>query len=142
MLKKVLITLSSILFATTVVAQGSPEGTYACQYVDGNGFVYEDGRWNRRYFDLKPPFFIKLGPDTLDPQSIYDGLNVGFSYELPTCFPEDFSGGYSCASQLGETAIFNPATREGAKTTIFGAGMSGEEYRDTLTIFTFVCQKV
>ena len=143
MLKKSLITLSlsSILFATTAVAQGSHEGTYACQYVDANGFIYEDGRWQRTGFNLMPHFFIKLGPDTLDPQSILDGLEVGFSATLPLCFPVDVRGAYTCTSHVGEAAIFNPVTREGAKTTILGASGVGE-IRDTLSISTFVCQKV
>ena len=141
MLKKVLITLSSILFATTAVAQGSHEGTYACQYVDGNGFYFEDGRWKRTWFHTEPPFFIKLGPDTLDPQSIRDALDIGSSSRLPLCFP-DFHGAYSCASEYGENVVFSPVTREGAFSYILGAGIGGEEPRDTLTIFTFVCQKV
>ena len=142
MLKRFIIPLLSILFATTAVAQGTHEGTYACQYVESNGFFFEDGQWKKTGFNVDPPFFIKLGPDTLDPQSIYDGLDVGFSFELPTCYPENFTGAYSCASSLGENAVFNPLTREGAKSTILGAASTDEERRDTISIDTFVCQKV
>ena len=142
MLKTVLITLSSILFATTAVAQGAHEGTYACQYVDATGFIDSGGQWDRANFTQRPPFFIKLGPDTLDPQSIVDGLYLASSYERTTCFPENYSGGYACASGAGETVMFNPVKSDGARASILDAGRGDVEYRGTLSIYTFVCQKV
>jgi len=134
---KALITLSAILLATAAAAQQN----FACQYTDSNGFIFEEGQWGRTGFNVESPFFIKLGSDALDPQSIYDGLNVGFSNVLPTCFSENvFQGFYSCASHLGETVTFNPETGEGARATVYGAGNKGQS-RDTLSIALFVCQK-
>lgn len=139
MLKKALITLSAILLATSAAAQQN----FACQHTDSNGFAFKERQWGRTGFTNDPPFFIKLGSDTLDPQSILDGLNVGFQSNLPTCFSKDvFGGAYYCASHIGETVVFNPKSGEGAKSTIYGAGSSDSEVRDTLSVSLFVCQKM
>jgi len=135
---KALITLSAILLATAAAAQQN----FACQYTASTGFIFKDGQWGKTAFYADPPFFIKLGSDALDPQSIYDGLGIGWSSFLPTCFPKlAYNGSYSCASHIGQTVTFSPETGEGAVARTFGIGMSGEE-RDTLSIYLFVCQKM
>lgn len=137
MLKGTLITLSFILLSSVASAQQQ----FACQFTNSNGFAFDQGKWIRTPFKLRSPFFIKLG-NTLDPESVYDGLDVGFSTQFATCFSKDlFDGSYTCASQIGESVIFNPKTGEGAQATILGAGSEGEE-RDTMSISTFVCQQM
>ena len=135
---KALITLSAILLATAAAAQQN----FACQYTASNGFSFSEGQWGKTAFTVGPPFFIKLGSNTLDPQSIYDGLNLGYASNLPTCFSKDvFQGSYYCASHIGETVTFNPETGQGARATVYGAGSSTSGRRDTLSIDLFVCQK-
>jgi hypothetical protein len=135
-LKGFLAAASAFLISSAAYA----EQNYACQHTDANGFTFEEGKWVRAGFMLKAPFFIKLGDETLDPQSVYDGLNVGYSFNLPLCFPANNADrAYSCASVVGETVTFNPQTQQGAAATTYGAGNNGDR-RDDLVIRTFVCQ--
>jgi hypothetical protein len=138
MLRIALFTSSAIFFTTPLAA----EQNFACQYTNSSGYSYKNGKWEPTGYFLRQPFFIKLDNGTLNPKSVYDALNIGFSTELPICFARnDYNGSYACASTVGETMTFNPETGEGAKATVYGAGNKGSN-RDSIVVSTFVCQSM
>lgn len=115
-------------FVTPALAE-----TYACQYTDATGFIFQDGIYKKTGFDPNPPFFFKIEASKFDVSSHDYFKNYGTS----TCL--DFSPQHSCINSVGQSLYFNRDTNRGAIGSLYGASSEGTK-RDTVSVSLFVCQ--
>ena len=117
----------------TVLAAPAMAETYACQYIDANGFYFEGGRWKPTLFNVNDPFFLKIEDQKIVAQSIkIIGANG-------TC--TDIGERHACMNTTGTSLYFNDATQNGGFSHLFGAGEDDND-SDTVDVELFVCETI
>ncbi len=140
-MKKFLLFLIFALSFSTIYAQTT---TYACQYVDANGFEWKNNRWARTGFKVRNPFFLKYNSSNIDPESAFRVFfkNGSFApYEI-SCV-NVLNAANSCITVYGQSLVFNKENLEGATSQLLGSteiGVNGR--RDTVSVELFTCQKM
>jgi hypothetical protein len=136
--------LSFFLLALSFNVVYSQTTTYACQFVDSNGFIWKNGKWSRIGFNIDKPFFLKYQDGLLDKESAYrvfwreEGV---FAPSKISCVYEPTRGSDSCITLLGQSLVFNKNNLQGATSSLMGAALTGiNGVRDTPSIDLFVCQ--
>jgi len=123
--------------------------TYACQYVENGGLVWEDGNWRVGRFNTGNPFFLKTEHGLLTPESVgevFGQESVARSSPLAyVCTPAVGiePTHQSCINYLGTALSFSTTSLAGTVAMLTGGTQpKGDSRKDTLHVAPFVCTKV
>jgi hypothetical protein len=116
----------------TAHAQGA---TYACKVDVAGGLKWESGRWKvRRLFEEK--FELVMDGDTFTPESAAKAL----ASKPATCAVRA-GGRISCMDARGGYLLFDPRTSRGGIAQLNGATDERTNYRDTVSVEAFTCER-
>lgn len=128
---------ATALLITPALAQNRP---LACQADAAAGLNWKNGRWETTSFFPKPDKFILVSSGkSVTPESVQNVLN---EVQPPNCIAGTADGDIFCVSSYGSgySLLFSIKTMTGAFAKLFGGIMTGEQYRDTVSVTTFTCQ--
>ena len=125
------------LFGLTQAAQAQTS-TFACQYTGVGGFAWERSQWRLNVFRLEEPFFLFAENAQLDTQSVATVLGSNSTI----CRHDSLFQRSICHDELGGYLIYDFATQKGGRSEILGAVSEDQEYRDALSVSTFICQEM
>jgi hypothetical protein len=134
-----IISFSFALISAPVIAQNV---TYACQFAESAGLVWDNKRWAVSKFFLKNPFFLTASNAKLNVDSVGKALGKSTTTDL-RCNDPDSLGTQSCGDSLGGHLIFDFGSMNGGISQIFGASMSDVfSKKDSVSVSTFTCTKM
>ena len=128
---------ATALLITPAFAQNRP---LACQADAAAGLSWENGRWGTASFFPKPDRFILVSSGkSVTPESVQKVLD---ETQPPNCIAGMGDGTIFCVSSYasGYSLLFSMKTMKGAIAKLFGGIMTGEQYRDSVSVTTFTCQ--
>ncbi|TDL81682.1 hypothetical protein [Meridianimarinicoccus aquatilis] len=136
------ITIAALLLSTaTLEAQ---EQTWACQYTDAIGFLFEDGQYNPTEFQVPEPFFLKTEEGSLVLSSVDGALGSLGSKGETYCHGRktdrvNDATVQTCSDFLGNTIVFSTTEARGAVSKMLGS-VQVEDTRIPPGVLLFVCQ--
>jgi hypothetical protein len=138
--------LRKVTFAAMVSLMGTPmqaqeKHSLACQYVRSGGLMWENNNWVPTGFVLDQPFFLSVENNELPASSAGSVFGGPPAYQETVSCISSLARFTTCVGKLGDTLFLNHETNSGAVSSLYGGGMTGDE-RDTLTIKTFICQRM
>jgi len=135
------VTATALLIAPAFAQKAfAPNRPVACQADKSAGLGWENGRWETASFFPKPDRFILVSSGkSVTPESVQKVLNEA---RPPNCIAGMGDGEIFCVSSWGSgsSLLFSMKTMKGAIAKLYGGIMTGEQYRDTVSVSTFTCQ--
>ena len=139
--------LTCAAVATPVTAQTV---TYACQYVEAAGLIWQNGRWVATEFYKQDPFILTaIDGQLVVPETTEENIShplflsqCNLPTEAPTGEPDEnlLSRVQSCSDKIGNTLLFSFENLNGAYSKIVGAAAGRDNAtKDSLTVAPFVC---
>lgn len=130
--------MTRILFACLllIATASSLAQTFACQYIESGGLIWESGAWVASRFKISEPFFFTIKADVGITSFKGDAL---IEMVPPTCYQK--AGKHWCSNPVGLFLYFWESTQRGAISRSFGAVQNGDK-RDGLAISPFICTKM
>lgn len=124
-----------LLVSTLPRAAQAEAATYACKVDIAGGLKWESGRWKvRRLFEEK--FLLVMDGDTFTPESVAKAL----ASSPATCSVRT-GGRISCMDARGGYLLFDPLTSRGGIAQLNGATDMRLNYRDTVSVEAFSCER-
>ena len=139
-MKKLLLKSLTLLLAFFVenlaIAQNIP---LACQVEAAAWLGWDNGRWEtKKFVDDRKFILIKQGK-TISTDSVAKAFKTP-NIEITCKVSSANSSRILCSDLYGSQIYFDTAALKGSIAFTFGAVMTGDKYRDTLSVEAFSCQ--
>ena len=140
-MKKLLLILLLPCLSATVYA----DGNYGCVMNVSGGFRWENGTWKLTNF-IKENILIsiqgngsrlkyKQASDTFESEYV---CTLSFSYDVQRKKIFDF---LNCKDDFGGMVVFDEVTLKGGESQLNGSLTRSNQYKDSLSVREFTCQK-
>jgi hypothetical protein len=138
---KIFKTLVACALAVSSLSAAAQTATYACQFVESSGMVWEKQRWKTTSFKLDRPFFLKSINSKLELESVAKAL--GRARVNSVLCHEPFEGAQVCSDFLGGSLMFDFGTMNGGIAKLLGTSLpTNDKEKDTVHIDAYTCSKM